>query len=211
MFFKKNDIQANRMTPSNKAWHSRSYHKYFEGYSEYYQLDKNGRKKLCRVYMGPLYRPLLTKRKHRALLLIRFILFFIGAALFFLGAIQPAVCNITIYSALFQALSVLPVCWTFFGIWSYLSVSGDLKIGEYKRAAVRSKKASLISALFLLAGAVASLLASFLSASQFDARSAFCALLYFLSGSTFFALNRLETSVKYEVIEPSAQSPIDNS
>lgn len=204
LFFKKHDIQASRMTPANKPWHSRSYHKYFEGYSEHYQLDEKGRRKICRVYTGPLYRPQLSQKRRRALLLIRFVLFAAGAALFLIGAFQPAVCNLTFYSAIFQALSVLPVFWSFLGIWAHLSAPGDLKIGEYKRSAVRLRKASAVSAAFLLAGAAAAMLAGFLASSRFDARSGLCAALFFLSAAAFFALNRLEVSVKYDVTEPQA-------
>lgn len=209
MFFKKHDIQANRMTPANKPWHSRSYHKYFEGYSEHYQLDEKGRKKICRVYTGPLYCPRLSQKRRRALLLARFALFAAGAALFLIGSFQPAVCNLTFYSAIFQALSVLPVFWTFLGIWAHLSAPGELKIGEYKRSAVRLKKASAVSAVFLLAGATAALLAGFLAAAKFDACSGLCAALFFLSAAMFFALNRLESGVKYDVTEPPVQKETD--
>ncbi len=207
LFFKKSDIQANRQTPSNKPWHSRFYHKQFEGYTEFYQLDENGKKKLLRVYTAPYYRPNLTKTRQRVFLLIRFILILVGIVFFYFGATQHAVCNMTAYSAIFQALSIPPICWSFFGFYAHLSVSGDMKIGEYKRAAVRTRKASLAGTVFLFAGAAAALLAGFFSAAQFDTRSALCALLYLLSGSAFFALNRLEKSVNYQIIDNPAQDP----
>lgn len=203
----RSEEQARLEGLSNKAFHSRFYHDQYEGYSERYVLDKNGKKKIERIYTGSYYQPEQTDKGLRASNLLRVALFIVGVALFLVGASRPVVCNTTFYVTILQAVTVVFLFWLLMGLLSRLTVSGALKLPDYKHAVVRTTRASLLSCISLFAAAVAALVSAFLAGEGFDLPSALCAVLFLAAGAVFLVWNRFEAGIKYRVIDNSDPEP----
>ncbi len=191
---------------SNKSWHSTFYHSQFEGYSEHYEWDEQGKKKLVRTYTGEYYRPELTSARRRLFSVLRIILFLAGTALFITGAALPAVCNGTFYVTIFQALTVITLAFILMGLCNLLTVRGDFTIPAFTHGPARLKRWSLLGAIALLAATLTALLSAFLG-TQTDLRSLFSAGLFLAAGLCLFGINRLECSFRYDYIENTTAEP----
>lgn len=203
---KRSDEQARLESLSNKSWHSTFYHSQFEGYSERYELDEHGKKKLIRVYTGEYYRPAQEPSRRRLLAALRAVLFLAGAALFITGAALPAVCNGTFYVTIFQALTVVCLAFVLMGLCNLLTVRGDFTIPTFSHGPARLKRWSLLGALTLFAAALAAVIAAF-AGETFDARSLLSAGLFLAAGACLLGLNRMESSVRYDYIENPVAEP----
>ncbi len=204
---KRSEEQAQLESLSNKSFHSSFYHSQYEGYSERYILDKKGRKKIERIYTGRYYRPEQTKGQLRLSAFLRVILFVAGLALFLLGSVQQTLCNLTVYVAVLQALTVPLLFWFLMGLVNRLTLSGDLKIPDYNHSVRRLKRASLFLSICLFALAAAALIAACVAGDGFDTPSALCAGLFLASGLVFLGLNRMETCIRYQVIDNMDPEP----
>lgn len=203
---KRSDEQARLESLSNKSWHSTFYHSQFEGYSEHYEWDEQGKKKLVRVYTGEYYRPAQAPSQRRLFSAARVVLFLVGTALFITGAALPAVCNGMFYVTLFQALTVAALAFVLMGLCNHLSVRGDFTIPAFNHGPARLKRASLLGALALFSAVLAAMVAAF-SGETFDARSLLSAGLFLVAGACLLGLNRLESSVRYDYIENPVTEP----
>lgn len=203
---KRSDEQARLESLSNKSWHSTFYHSQFEGYSEHYEWDEHGKKKLIRTYTGEYYRPAQTPSQRRFFSAARVVLFLAGTALFILGAALPAVCNSVFYVTIFQALTVAALAFVLMGLFSHLLVRGDFTIPAFSHGPARLKRWSLLGSLALFAAALAAVIAAF-SGETFDGRSLFAAGLLLAAGACLLGLNRLEASVRYDYIENPVAEP----
>lgn len=203
---KRSDEQARLESLSNKSWHSTFYHSQFEGYSERYELDEHGKKKLIRVYTGEYYRPAQEPSRRRLLAALRAVLFLAGAALFITGAALPAVCNGTFYVTIFQALTVVCLAFVLMGLCNLLTVRGDFTIPAFSHGPARLKRWSLLGALTLFAAVLAAVIAAF-AGETFDARSLLSAGLFLAAGACLLGLNRMESSVRYDYIENPVAEP----
>lgn len=203
---KRSDEQARLESLSNKSWHSTFYHSQFEGYSEHYEWDEHGKKKLIRVYTGEYYRPAQTPSRRRAFSAVRVVLFLLGAGLFLAGSVLPAVCNSTFYVTIFQALTVVALAFVLMGLCNQLPVRGDFTIPAFTHGPARLKRWSLLGALALFAAVLAAVLAAFLGV-EFDPLSLLGAGLFLAAGLCLLGLNRLEASIRYDYIENPVAEP----
>lgn len=203
---KRSDEQARLESLSNKSWHSTFYHSQFEGYSEHYEWDEHGKKKLIRTYTGEYYRPAQTTSQRRRFLAARVILFLMGAALFITGAALPAMCNGTFYVTIFQALTVVCLAFVLMGLCNLLTVRGDFTIPAFSHGPARLKRWSLLGALALFAAVLTAVIAAF-AGETFDVRSLLSAGLFLAAGACLLGLNRLEASVRYDYIENPVAEP----
>lgn len=203
---KRSDEQARLESLSNKSWHSTFYHSQFEGYSEHYELDEHGKKKLIRTYTGEYYRPVQEPSRRRLFAALRVVFFLAGTALFLVGAALPAVCNSVFYVTIFQALTVVCLAFVLMGLCNSLPVRGDFTIPAFSHGPARLKRWSLLGALALFAAVLAAVIAAF-SGETFDLCSLLSAGLFLAAGACLFGLNRLETSIRYDYIENPVAEP----
>jgi len=73
----------------SRLWHSRFYHRYFEGYTENKELDQNGKERIRRIYTADWYGQDLPKGKRIGVRLLYMMLFaMMVAAVFGAGILQ---------------------------------------------------------------------------------------------------------------------------
>lgn len=184
-----------------RPFHSRFYHKYFEGYTEYKRLDKKGKMKITRVYTGQYYRQdMSTKQKvlYRLTYLALYVIALIG---FFSGTMQDIPENYNIYINLITAVTVPFLFWVALALVNYLFIEGDMKISDYKSGPVRLKNATLGSFVMCVLRLLSLLLFCAIARDGVDEGSLVAIGASLLAGICAILMNRLERKVPYLPIE----------
>ncbi|MCC8066955.1 MAG: hypothetical protein LIO94_07625 [Clostridiales bacterium] len=131
-----------------RMYHSRLYHRHFEGYSEKVVTKANGKKKISRVYTASYYRCTLSKASK---ILLRFLYLFLTilAVVFSLrNGLSDADVNLVWYTALPQAILVPAFLWAAYTLLYYIFTFHDMTIGDYRSSSTGLQK--VFFALFLL-------------------------------------------------------------
>lgn len=192
-------------TPEPAPFHSRAYHRNFEGYTEVKTLDARGRSVIQRVYTGRYYEPDLAPFR-RVTLRIFYLLFFLsGIALFLFCATRALPCNSVLYVALFQAIAIPLLIWCVYVLIFYIPSTGKLTIGEYKmrKSLIR---ATQLTAACMWACAAATLFCFFAAPIS---GVLLCAGGFAVSGGLIFLISLFERNLEYTVTNGSAVSPED--
>lgn len=86
---------------------SRSYHRYFQDYSESTVLGPNGKKKIVRVYAGKFYSRACSQRAWYGIKVLYLLLFAAAAALMIAAMARPCACNAVWYTVVPGFLTLL--------------------------------------------------------------------------------------------------------
>jgi hypothetical protein len=193
---------------SNRGvWHSKTYHRFFKGYSEISVPRSNGKGyKIQRTYTGDYYRQDLTKGKRILLRGVYVALFLSIAFLFVSTAILPLASNSTWYVVLMQVVSIPFLFWILIAFFSYLPAGRDMTIHTYRSASPALQKATLYSAISLGALAVATLVFMFLNPQAKSLAQLLSVGKYIAVGLIALAMNQIEKKVTYLII-PSQNKP----
>lgn len=204
---KAEELRRTGGTPESAPFHSRAYHRNFEGYTEVKTLDARGRSVISRVYTGNYYEPALAPFR-RVTLRIFYLLFFLsGLALFLFSATRPLPCNSVLYVSLFQAISVPLLIWCVYVLIFYIPSTGKLTIGEYKTQHKSLILATQITAACLWTCAAATLVCFFAAPNGRVSGVLLCAGGFAVSGGLIFLITLFERKLEYTVTSGSAVSP----
>lgn len=183
-------------------WHSRSYHRFFEGYSEVTVPKTNGKGyKIQRIYTGDYFRQELTK-KQRVLLRLLYLGLYIGAVFLFISsATSPISLNTTWYVVIAQVICVPFLFWlglVFF--FFYLPAHQDMTIHDYRSSSPPLMRSALGASLSLAVAAFAVLVNILINPSQASTAGYLCFFQYLVSGLLLFGINRVEKKVNYGIV-----------
>lgn len=192
------------------VWHSKAYHRYFEGYSEITVPKSNGKgTRIQRIYTGNYYRQELSKGQ-RIVLRILYIALFLGIAyLFVSSAILPLASNTTWYVVLPQAASIPVIFWIAIALFSYLPARRDMTIHEFRSSSLSLQKAALGSAVSLGITSITALIFMILEQSNESFGILLCVVKYLVGGSMALIINRIEGKVNYLYIPSQNSHPAD--
>ncbi|MCD8015393.1 MAG: hypothetical protein LUG99_19975 [Lachnospiraceae bacterium] len=134
--------------PEGKMYHSRLYHRHFEGYRETVVTKANGKQKIRRIYTAPYYHCDLSKAS-KVLLRLWYLLLTILASIFSLyNGLSDAAVNLVWYTALPQAVLVPVYLWSAYTLLYYIFTFRDMTIGDYRTSSTGLQKTFF--ALFLI-------------------------------------------------------------
>jgi hypothetical protein len=206
----RSSLQKDEKLSKRGTWHSKAYHRFFEGYSEISVPNSNGTgTRIQRVYTGDYYRQDLTKGQ-RILLRGLYVVLFLGVVyLFVSSAILPLASNSTWYVALPQAVSIPFLFWIAIAFLSYLPAERDMTINAYRSSSLALQRSTLGSAISLGVVALATLVFMFLNLSDRSSVQLLCAIKYIAGGLIVLSMNRIERKVHYYLI-PSQNRLPDN-
>lgn len=134
---------------SRRGFFSSSYHRHFEGYSEYEVIDEKGEARIRRVYTGMYYIPQMDKKQRILHRLILSALWIFVWALFIFGASRQEAGNSSWYVGLCQAVDIAVLVWIGSGLFNYLLASPQMTIGEWRSSAQRVKYGCLCASVLL--------------------------------------------------------------
>ena len=184
---------------NSSSWHSRAYHRDFDGWVEVPELDERGRTRIRRIYTGAYYRAALTDKAWRLRRVWYILLILASAALFGLAAVSSAVGNTVRWAVLPQVVSVF--CFIFL-IWFWvlrLFVPRVMTKGQRRECARNLRLAALIGTIALALSAVCELIAAIMNGGGVS--ELLPAGGFLLAAGCVFAIFRMEDRTDYDWIK----------
>lgn len=194
----------------NKGWHSKSYHRHFEGYTEVEAINAKGKAVIQRIYTGDYYRLDLPAKKRVLLRVLYGISWLCACILFGLASSRPISANSTWYLAIVQTLSLFGLAAVLFSLIAHCTAPRDMTIGDWKGSSRATKRRSVFTAVFLAADAVLTLLHLLITGND-QSVHLLCVLFYLLAGGLNILINRLEASLPYRTFPSSQPIPEDGT
>lgn len=151
------------------AFHSSSFHSYFEGYVEQKQTDpRTGRAKIVRIYTGPYRVRCATESRWLAEKLFTAGAYLSSVVLLILAATVLELEEPAKYYQLFIAGSLLCDFFLLYILLRFLSAPRKMTIGDYRAICPKLYQAGLVSAVFAGLAIPARLVNAILTRSRFD-------------------------------------------
>jgi hypothetical protein len=206
----RSSLQKDSPQRKRGIWHSKAYHRFFEGYSEFTVPTPNGKGyKIQRVYTGNTYRQDLTKGQRGLLRVLYVVLFVCAVYLFVSCAVLPLPSNSTWYVTLPQAVSLPFLFWIVIAFLSYLPAERDMTIYGYRSSSQALQKATLGTAICLGVTALATLIFIMLNPSDEPLEVLRCTSSFFAGGLITLGMYWIERKVKYLIIPSQNHPPED--
>jgi hypothetical protein len=203
-------LQKDGKPDKRGGWHSKAYHRFFEGYSEIAVPNPNGKGiRIQRVYTGNYYRQDLTQGQRILVRGLYAALFLCVAYLFVSSAILPLASNSTWYVVLTQVVNIPFLFWILIAFFFYLPAGRDMTVAEYRSSSLSLQKAALGAAVSLGIVALATLVFMALNRSEHPLLELFCAGKYLAGGLIALSLNRIEGKMNYLLIPSPNKRSVD--
>lgn len=178
---------------------SSAYEKYFEGYAEYRELNKNGKgTHIRRVYTGDIYRQELARTQRIAVRIAYLVMYIFAVVMHVVVATRPLLMNYAWYVALPQALVLPASLWVCIVLFSYLPAPQDMTVFVYKSGVKPFRSAtSAMAACFCFSAAMELV---FLACNPEDAphKVILCAIAHLTSAGAVWLMNRMENRIHYQ-------------
>ena len=191
------------------GYHSRAYHRHFEGYRETEVTDAKGRTRIRRDYTGEWYSQDLSRGKRIALRIMLAALWALTAAVFVLTASRATHANTLWYVAISEFGCVAGFLWTAVSLALYLTAPAKMTIGDYRSASKGVLRGSLCIAGFSLLTMILTALHAISGSETWKAELLCCAGFLAAAALAVF-MNRLEANVPY-IQTPSTETPPEDS
>lgn len=194
----------------DRGWHSKAYHRHFEGYTELEETDEKGKTTIKRVYVGDYYRLDLPQNKRIVLRLVYAALIALTAALFGFAASRPVGANMTWYIAIAQMVAVCLLGLLCVNLLSHSTAPRDMTVGDWKSASKKLQRNAKYTALMMELLAFLTGLHLLLNGENWGMHL-LCVVLYAIAGIAAVVLNRLEANAPYKIWRSTEESPEDGN
>lgn len=207
----RSSLQKDSPQRKRGIWHSKAYHRFFEGYSEFTIPTPDGKGyRIQRIYTGNTYRQDLTRGQRVLLRVLYVVLFMCVVYLFVSSAALPLTSNSTWYVTLPQAVSLPFMFWIGIVFFAYLPAEWDMTIHEYRSSSLALQKATLGAAICLGVTVLAMLIFIMLNPADEPLKVLRCALGFFAGGLITLGMYWIERKINYSTI-PSQNRPPEDS
>ncbi len=207
----KNYGQRKRFYPRReKNWHSRMYHRYFEGYAEVKEVGKNGKEHIKRIYVSEYYCPKLSRKMRMLLKMVHIMFFAMALYLFVCGAVATVESNSVKVIIVFEAAVTIGFVALLVAVIDYLLAPGKMKIFEFKASSESIKTASVLTAVGSALCFTAKLIYAFFqqgTATYKEIQSISCLM---LSAIFLLIMYGVERKIQYEKVENTEAAPEDS-
>ena len=185
---------------SAEPWHSRAYHREFEGYAEREVPGEKGRTKIERIYVGNYYELDATDQRRR-LLKWTHIVFSLGAWVFFLmGATARVAANFSRLTAFFQAIQVLTMVWLLIVGVRNLLTPPRMRVRQYKDSSCAVLLWTRIAAVCAGVSCLLTLIFTLIHTREGLGAGLLCALYHALAAVLVMLSYYIEAQQNYRVI-----------
>lgn len=191
------------------GYHSRAYHRHFEGYRETEIIDAKGRTRIKRDYVGEWYSQDLTCGKRIALKITLAALWALTAAVFLFTASRTTRANASWYVTISEFGVVAGFLWTIVSLVLYLTAPEKMTIGDYRSASKGVLRGSLCIAGFSLLTMLLTALHALLGSGTWTGEL-LCCVGFLTATALAVFMNRLEANVPY-IRTSSTEAPLEDS
>ena len=194
----------------DRGWHSKAYHRHFEGYTELEETNERGKTVIRRVYVGDYYRLDLPKNRRIGLRFGYAGLIAFTAVLFGYAASRPVGANMTWYTAIVQMVAVCLLGLLCVNLLSHSVAPRDMTIGDWKSSSGKLQRNAKYTALSMELLAFLTALYLILNGEEWVIHLV-CIGLYGVAGLAALVLNRLEANAPYKTWRSTEAAPEDGS
>lgn len=180
-----------------KDYHSRFYHRCFEGYTEKEMADETGKIKINRSYTGDYYYPDMTEAERRKHKIANGFLYLAAVISYVLAGIQRVPLNTVWYIALLQTGVLLSLIWVTWPLYYYVTSDKRLTVRTYKDSSLWLKGVSLGSACLLFGIVFLSAASGLITGQGALGKSISVLAGYLLSGISMLTIYLYERKVSY--------------
>lgn len=186
----------------SRLWHSRYYHRYFEGYTETKELDRNGKEHIRRVYTADWYEQDLPKGKRIGVRLLYVMLFLLMVAAVVGAGILQVGAGTRFYIVIPELITLCLLSWLGYVLLvNYLFMPGKLTVHEYKASSLTLRIVTLAAAI---AFAVDALMAALDLALVGGARGGWVIALFLAGTACAWGMRLMESRIYYKQVENPA-------
>lgn len=150
--------ESEKINSMDSRAHSRSYHRFFEGYTEVREEKSNGRGHILRrYYTGTYYIRRGGRREVVAAKVFVCIAVLLSAVLYILSSVADNEVNSVWYATAFEAAAVPFLVWALYSACSYAMAPAKMTAHQYRSSSVAVIRSTLFGALTLAAAGFVSL------------------------------------------------------
>ncbi|MCD7745006.1 MAG: hypothetical protein LUI13_06980 [Lachnospiraceae bacterium] len=192
--------------PERAEFHSKGYHRYFEGWSEYREADEKGKMRLKRVYTGVYHAAKLSDRQRRIYHAGYAAAWLLSFVLYFLAVTRPLGSNACWYVAAPEALTVACLFWMGWSLFNFLTAGKNMTLGEYRYvdAVIKSSRYTFVAQALTAVGTLAY---TFLSSGENLAGELGCTLVLLVCAILCLLVYLLESRVVYDSFLSTEEAP----
>lgn len=126
----------------SKQYHSRSYHRFFEDYTEKME-ERNGSYRIVRVYSGDYYQEDCSRKAQYRRRLFTAVMYVLAAGCYVFGTTRRLEVNTVWYVAVCQGFTLIGMFWFLYPLFCYLTAKEKMTVREYRDASGILKTVSL--------------------------------------------------------------------
>lgn len=146
----KRDVHYPLDPDAKKTYHSKAYHRFFEGFEEHEVPGDDGKNRIERIYTGAWYSLPLSKTRKILLLLGYVFLFLIACFCYFYACSRRISSNTQWFTILFESISLICLGWVVVSLFNYLTRPPKMTIYEFKSTSKSLRRSSLFATIGLL-------------------------------------------------------------
>lgn len=184
-------------------YHGKSYHKFFEGYTEYPQAGPKGRTRIVRVYTAPYFRAALSSLQYTGIRLLYFIAAVISTGLYAAALLMKVPSNYSRYVVIFEAFSIVVSFFFFLFLASYIISKPLMTLRKYRRVKTM-RGLGKASALLRIPVAFGAVVCAFLHPEYCPAELG-STLLILISAVPLFFISVIEGKITYDKVPNPAK------
>ncbi|MCC8102827.1 MAG: hypothetical protein LIP11_11420 [Clostridiales bacterium] len=181
---------------------NRSYHKYFEGYTEYTVKKDNGKNKIVRIYTGVYYTQHLDTARYLLVRLLYILLTALSFFLFFSGSMADVSYNYVWYVTLFQAFSIPCLFMLLILLIGYVFADRKMVIHNYNLYHKQLMNVAKYGSLFF-AFAAAGMVINLLITQTFSAAVLYPVAKFLIAALALLGIFQVESRITYDTLENS--------
>lgn len=188
----------------SRLWHSRYYHRYFEGYTEIKEADANGKTRIRRVYTADWYAQDLPKGRRIAVRILYVALFLMMTCAMVGAGILQGGTGTRFYIVIPELITLCLLSWLGYVLLvNYLFMPKKLTVHDYKASSLSLRIVTLAAAVAFAADA---LMAALDLALVGGARGGWVIALFLAGAACAWAMRTVESRIRYnEIGNPAAK------
>jgi len=185
-----------------RLWHSRYYHRYFEGYTETRELDANGKERIRRIYTADWYVQNLPKGRRIGVRLLYMMLFAMMIATVIGAGILQGGTGTRFYIVIPELVTLCLLSWLGYVLLvNYLFMPKKLTVHEYKASSLSLRIVTLAAAIVF---AFDALMAALDLALVGGARGGWVIAMFLGGAVCAWVMRLVESRIHYDQIENPA-------
>lgn len=192
-------------------YHSRAYHRYFEGFAERKYYDEKEKMRIDRVYVGNYYRRNVSDKHHKILRIQYVVMYILSLAAFLFAGTRGTELNTVIYVYIPVTLSLLAMLCLLIPLFYNLTAPREMIIRTYRDSSERLITVSMCAAVLQVINALTTMIGMVCIPGQVGLNQFLSIGGFLVSAIILLWLWQTERCLEYETLPPrNARPPLSS-